>query len=464
VRRLRPPGLEPLFIATLALFGFRLGARPIGDNSMFVHMRTGMDIVRTGSIPRRDPYSFTAHGHPWVVQSWLPEWTYGWALRLNEHLLVFEQAVLMAALALLLAILARAGTPLRTALAAVIAVGAGAGYWVPRPLMFGLLLMALTVLVVERRWSRWWLVPIMWVWVSSHGSFPLAVAWLGARAVGEAADTRGWPRVSLRYAVGMAVGLLASVVNPLGPKLLTFPITVQEKSKIFKTIVEWHSPDFQSSAGAFTLVFLALAFIVLIRNGAGWIDTVPVVAFVAVGLVAQRNLPLAAVVMAPALGRALSVKEDRPAATRDPSVVNMGFAVVILLAFTVFTAGVFRNGPLSLKSYPVSAINFLEQSGLRGPTHHVAQQDVVGCFFDLRFGDKARVFVDDRYDMFPISVANDYATLLKGGPKSLEVLDRRGVDVVLWDRSLPLVTALDATGRWHEEYRKGDFVVLHKTG
>jgi len=191
-RKLRAPGLEPLFIAALALFGFRLGARPIGDNSMFVHLRTGMDSVRTGAIPRRDPYSFTAHGHPWVVQSWLPEWTYGWAHDLGGfRLVVVEQAILMAVLAVLLALLARAGTPLRTALAAGIAVAAGAAYWVPRPLMFGLICMALTVLVVERRLSRWWLIPIMWVWVSSHGSFLLAVAWLGGRGVGEAIDNKG---------------------------------------------------------------------------------------------------------------------------------------------------------------------------------------------------------------------------------------------------------------------------------
>src|SRR5256885_10675528 len=128
----------------------------------------------------------------------------------------------MAGLALLLGLLARAGTPLRTALAAGIAIGAGAAYWVPRPLMFGLICMALTVLVVERRRSPWWLVPIMWVWVSSHGSFLLAVGWLGARGVGEAVDTMGWPKVSVRYALGMAAGLVVSIANPLGPRLLTF--------------------------------------------------------------------------------------------------------------------------------------------------------------------------------------------------------------------------------------------------
>jgi hypothetical protein len=77
VRRLRAPSLESLFVAALVLLGFRLGALPIGDNSMLTHLRTGIDMARTGAIPRHDPYTFTAHGHPWVVQSWLAEWTYG---------------------------------------------------------------------------------------------------------------------------------------------------------------------------------------------------------------------------------------------------------------------------------------------------------------------------------------------------------------------------------------------------
>jgi hypothetical protein len=465
-RRLKAPGLEPLFITALTLFGFRLGARPIGDNSMFVHLRTGMDMVRTGAIPRRDPYSFTAKGHPWVVQSWLPEWTYGWAQELGGYrLVVVEQAILMAFLALLLSLLARAGTPLRTALAAGIAVGAGAAFWVPRPLMFGLICMALTVLVVERRWSRWWLIPILWVWVSSHGSFVLAVAWLGGRGLGEAIDTKGWPSESVHYAVGMVAGLIVSALNPLGPKLLTFPLAVQKKASVFKTIIEWHSPNFQSAAGEFTLVFLVVALLVLLRRGISWTDAIPIVGMLAAGLIAERNLPLAGVVMAPALGRVLSVERDRAPATekREPGMVNAAFAVVLGLAFVIFTAGIYRSAPLNLKSYPIAAINYLEKSGLRGPTHHVAQQDVVGCFFDLDFGVRARVFVDDRYDMFPLSVSDDYTSLLKGNQDSLAVLDRRQVDVVLWDKSLPLVTTLNATGKWQEVYKKGDWVVLHRT-
>ena len=50
------PKMESLFTAAVVLFGFRLGARPIGDNSMFTHLRTGIDMVANGSIPTA-PYN-----------------------------------------------------------------------------------------------------------------------------------------------------------------------------------------------------------------------------------------------------------------------------------------------------------------------------------------------------------------------------------------------------------------------
>ena len=205
LRRLRAPSLESLFIGALVLLGFRLGVLPIGDNSMFTHLRTGVDMVPGAGIPREDPYSYTARGVEWVVQSWLPEWTYGWLDKLGGfRLVVLEQAVLFAVLALLIARLARAGTPLRTALSAGLAVGIGRAFWSPaaaavRPDLYG----------PDRHasWSDgarpWLLVPVVWLWVNSHGSFPLGLVWLGARAVGEWLDWKSWPRETRPLRVGL---------------------------------------------------------------------------------------------------------------------------------------------------------------------------------------------------------------------------------------------------------------------
>ena len=90
----------------------------------------------------------------------------------------------------------------------------------------------------------------------------------------------------------------------------------------------------------------------------------------------------------------------------------------------------------------------------------------------FRVGERRRVipadplllapFIDDRVDMFPRRVSRDYLDLLRARPDALTILARYDVDVVLWDKALPLVTTLKATGKWQEAYAKGDWVVMHR--
>ncbi len=467
--RLRTPKLEGLFVATFVLFGFRLGVRPIADNSMLTHLRTGIDMARSGAIPRTDPYSFTAEGTQWVVQSWLPEWTYGWAYRLggNDYrLVVLEQALLVAGLAWLVLRLARTGSPLRTAAGGLIAVGIGAPFWSPRPLLFGLICMALTVLVVERRRTHWLLVPIVWVWVSSHGSFPLGLAWLAARAVGESLDWRAWPRDAVRYVGGFAAGLVVSIVNPLGAKLLAFPFTLGDRRDAFARIVEWMSPDFQRQRAA--LLFLTLALLLLVRARLSWRDVVPSVVFITLALLAMRNLPIVAIVLAPVLGRILRQPESKAAskparaAVPRPERVNRIFAAAIAVSFVAFGAAAWSDRSLRLDSYPQTAVSFLDDEGLLREPHRVAHLDFVGNYLQLRYGRRVKVFVDDRYDMYPARVSRDYRDLLAARPSWLEVLDRHRVDVVLWDRELPLSALLEASGGWQEVFREDDWLVFRR--
>ncbi|HEX2191963.1 MAG TPA: hypothetical protein VHH09_02115 [Acidimicrobiales bacterium] len=471
LRGLRTPRLDSLFVAALVLFGFRLGVRAIGDNSMFTHLRTGAEMVGGRGIPRTDPYSFTAAGRSWVVQSWLPEWTYGWADRLGGfRLVVLEQALLCALLALVIVRLARAGSPLRTALAGGVAIGAGAGFWSPRPLLFGLLCMALLLTVVERRRSPWLLVPLVWLWVQSHGSFPLGLAWLGARAVGEWLDWRAWPDDAMRYVGGFVAGLAVSVVNPLGARLLVFPFTLAEKRSAFSAIVEWRSPDFQTAEGRFSLVFLVVALALLLRVRLSWRDLVPVVVFFGAALVAMRNLPVAAIVLAPVLGRALRRPEGaaprrRPGAALPPPTrlrLNRALLATIVAAFLVFGASIWIGDPLRLSPYPEQAVTFMDRAGLLRSPHRVAHQDFVGNYLTLRYGRRVKVFVDDRYDMFPASVSADYRTLLGGREDSARVLSRHRIDVVVWEKDLALANILRAGAGWKQIYRDERWVVYQR--
>ena len=462
-RTLRPPTVESLAVATFAVFGFGLGSRTIGDNSMFVHLRTGIDMVAGKGIPRSDPFSFTASGHEWVVQSWFPAWTYGWVERAGGlGWVAVEQGALVALVAWQIARLARTGATARTIAAAGLAIGAAAGYWSPRPLLFGLLAFALLVGVVERRASPWWLVPIVAVWVNSHGSFPLGLLWLGAVAVGTAIDQHSSATRDLaRYVGTFALGLAVGAVNPLGPRLLTFPLAAGEKRAVFQHIREWQSPDFQRPIGMLTLVCLALALLVVARSRVAWRDAIPVVGFVALALLFARNIPVLAVVLAPVLGRALS-SEARRAGGEVPTGNNVGYGIAAVFVAAVLVIGASAaSGPgLDLSSYPVAATTWLDRHGYRADDKRIAQPDVAGCYFDLRFGRGARVFIDDRYDMFPLRVCTRHHRARTGGAegdgRSRPLADRRGPV----GAQAPLTSVLSESAAWRRAYRDGDWVVF----
>ncbi|MEO5679275.1 MAG: MYXO-CTERM sorting domain-containing protein, partial [Acidimicrobiales bacterium] len=376
--------LERLFAAAFGLVGLALGARPISDNSTFVHLRTGVDIVAGRGIPRFDPYSATAAGTRWVVQSWLPAVAYGLAQRLDDSggaLLVLNGA-LTALLALLVHRLAGAGTPLRTLAAALVAVAVSGPWWSPRPLLVGLACLALTILVVEGGRRPWLLLPVAWIWVNSHGSFPLGALWLLATAIGAAIDGRRLVTARFRAGLWFAGGLLLGCVNPLGPRLLLFPLSLGERRQVFRLITEWRPADFQSGPGITAAVGLALAVVVLSRRRVPWTAVVPAGVFVLAGLLAQRNLAPAGIVLAPALGAALTRRDDpsAPAADRpsepesSPEADAAGespapratrrdrvLGALVVVAAVALLASAMSHGSLDLRDYPVAVAREAER-------------------------------------------------------------------------------------------------------
>ena len=466
----RPTMIEVAVVGVLTLLGLRLGLRAISDNSMLLHLRTGVDIVRSGHIPRHDPYSFTAPGHAWVVQSWLAEVTYGVAHELGGfRAVVIEQGVLCAVLALVIALLARTGHSIGTVIAAGSSVLAGAILWAPRPFLFGLLGLALLIFVVERRRSPWWLLPVVWVWVNTHGSFPLGVAWLGATYFGSVFDTRRRPRWLEPYIGTFVLGLAISAINPLGPRLLAFPFVVQAHTKVFQLIIEWRSPNFQLGYAFVTLMALAVGLLVLLRKGAPWADVLPFVGFLVAGLIAVRNLPFAAVVLAPVLGHALrgtarpapqpvaaSVGTGTPRALPPPIVPALGIAAVAL------TVVALRAGPIDLSSYPTGGEAYMASHGLLTNAHRIAAADVVGNYRELVEGARQNVFIDDRYDMYPASVVNDSQTILDGQGAALAALKKWNIDVLVAKKGTGSTGLLHAVGGWRTVWSDAHWEIMLK--
>jgi hypothetical protein len=452
------PSLAALIGGVVAFIGLLIGLGPLNDNSYLTHLATGRIIWDTHHIPRTDPYSFTAFGHPWVVQSWLASVFYGaadkWWGPPGVLLLVAGVTTTIAALVWTLTRPAHSVNSRLLIVAPLLIIGADSG-WVERPLLFGLLSLCLLLLAGEGRLDPRWLLPAMWLWVNTHGSFPLGLVAIGLMAVGRRLDHES-PTTEVRALKWAVYGTLLGGINPLGPRLLVFPIELLRTQSVLSNIVEWQAPTFVHVGQRAFLILLALAIIAVVRRPS-WRACLPLVVFAAASLLGARNVVVAGIVFVPGLARGLADIGTITGKERRPIFRPMAAALALVgvLAVVITASG----SVYSFNGYPVAAVTWAQREGLLGPGARLVSQDYVGNYLESRFGTDVKVFIDDRYDMFPASVVDDYVRLNHGEPGWQEVLDRNGATAVLWAVDQPLGQLLAVSPNWRVVYSDQSFLI-----
>jgi len=439
-----------------------LASRPLNDNSFFTHLATGRLILDEGRVPTEDPYTFTALGEPWTVQSWLASVAYAGFERLAGTLgLRLLLLIVYVAAAWLLWRLTRPATSLLVRLGLVTGgMLVASGLWTERPYLVGVIGLALVWLALDDELPWWALLPAMWVWGNTHGSFVLALPLVLVVVAGGALDRgrAGWrdvPPQERRVAAAVAVGTLAVAVGPLGLRALTFPLVALERGDVFRHVTEWQSPEFRSSSELAYLVFAVLVTMALARWGRSWRLILPAAAFLGASLYAQRNIVMATVVLVavaarvvPAVGTLRS--EDRPAIGRAAAAV-VAVLLVLVVASTALT-------PTSaLDDYATRPLAWVRSTD--AAEGRMAADVLNGNLLEVLDGPTGTVFVDDRFDMLPAEVFDDYLTLLRGRPGAEQVLEQRDVTTVVWRRSDPLASQLAISGSWRIAYSDPAWVV-----
>jgi hypothetical protein len=463
-RSFRPPSTATLLGLVLALIVWLLELRPLIDNSFLIHLQTGHWILDHGSIPTGDVFSFSAPGVSWVVQSWLASVVYA---AIDQAVGPFGIQVLRAATCALITFLVfqlalrLVGDRTRATLLAFAATGMSITVWAERPLLQGVLAMVVLLWVVEvpdsfvGRHPLAVVPPLMWLWANFHGSFSLGFGYLVLHLAGRWLDgarpTEGRER-TLLAATGIA--LAACVVNPLGIKLLTFPVELLSRGDTLAHIREWRSPDFHSVMGMLFALWI-VAFVVGVARGrerCSRRDLLVSVVFLLLALWALRNLVVAPLVALPIVARACAVSERRP--ERRPFV-----NVVILALFVVLGATGFAQAAggkhFDYSGFPVEAMKTVETRGLLGK--RLLTTDAWGAYVIHKYWPQQSVFLDDRYDMYPTALSDDYFDLAEGKANWSEILDRHDIEVIVWDEEKPLAALLDLdTAHWTRIHRHAD--------
>ncbi|MCC6626118.1 MAG: hypothetical protein IT340_01825 [Chloroflexi bacterium] len=446
------------------------------DPDFWWHVRAGRDMLANGTVPRVDPYSYTMAGAPWVAHSWL------WEVTLAG---VYDTAGYGAVSALLAGLLVatfwltyrllRARGLIEWAAAIVVLAGAlmSVQTLTARPHAVTYLGIAVTAWLLEW-WRRgqerrlWWLLPLMALWVNIHGGYAIGLGLVGLTLVGELLDARlvrRRPRLATLAGV-LAGGLVTSSLNPQGPAIHLFAAGfLSRDSAMQRYIQEWASPDFHDWPGLILALSLVTLVAVGLRPGAtGWSLGLPALAGVWQALQAVRHIPLYALVTLPAAAPAMAglapALAARPRLPEETRFVAVNWVAVALLAASISVP--LLSSPLAQTKrapveewYPQTALNYLVTHRPAGPIFNF---DGWGGYLIERAPDYP-VYIDGRTDLYGRAMLEEYRQVVRLEPGWRDILDQRGIQLVLVQRDSALAGALSAVPGWRL-LAEGDVEVL----
>ena len=233
----------------------------VSTNDLWIHLKTGQLILRSGTIPHKDSYSFTAVGHDYIAHEWLAGVLfYGAYAALGVlGLILFKTLVVLVAAGCLGLVCVTH----RDRLGIVLLAFGGMAYiaaarFLVRPHIFSYMMLSAYLLLFFRYRdggrNRLWLMailPLQVLWANLHGGFIQgivllavfaageAVAWGRARILGVRREQALPSRDLLLLTALPAAATAVSLINPYGVRLLAFPFQLTGMEVFMKDIFEW---------------------------------------------------------------------------------------------------------------------------------------------------------------------------------------------------------------------------------
>jgi hypothetical protein len=196
---------------------------------------------------------------------------------------------------------------------------------------------------------------------------------------------------------------------------------------------------------------------VFVARRPSWRATLPLAAFLAASLLGARNIVVASIVFIPGLARGLAdlgeITGDNRRSTHRAAAITL--TVIALLSMIVAGTGPVYN----FNGYPVAAVTWASRNGMLGPDSRVVARDFVGNYVEARYGPDVKVFLDDRFDMFPVPVLEDHNSLIQGQPSWDTILQKYNPTAVMWAPNEALGQFLASSDRWRVVYTDQEFLI-----
>ena len=186
-----------------------------------------------------------------------------------------------------------------------------------------------------------------------------------------------------------------------------------------------------------------------------WGSVGAVVVLAVMGLGATRLLPIAAISLSAYAASGIEAVSTIAVPGRS---ARRALTVVGAVLLVVATVRAVRAPMLDLEPYPVREVDWMEERGLVAEDEvAVVAPDYVGNYLELRYGERANAWVDDRPS---VETFLDYERLQHLSDGWEAALEEARPDVVLWEREEPLSAELSDDPAWVTGLTTDRFLVL----
>jgi hypothetical protein len=443
------------------------------DPDVWWHLADARILCTTHHFIHVEPYSFTVSGQRWVNPEWLSEIPY-WLGYAAFHWSGVYLVTWLALVANLMFLYWRgywktghAGAAFWAACLGFALMTVNSG---PRTILFAYLALSAELAIleaIERGKARlaWLLPPLFCIWINLHGSWVIGIGLLvlyvvcGAFGVSKGVfeQTARSSKDQKRLVYALFASLMALLLNPYGWRLIWNPFDMMLNQKLnIANAEEWQPLHLDWFVGKAALAAILLMVLANFLRGRKW--RLYEIVFIIFAWYAAfdhvRFAFLAAVIITPFLAADMVRGFCAHANAKTIPVMNAlaGVCALWMMVHIIPSDAELQNDVARL--FPRQTIASLDPSWR---TFNSANLGGVMAF------DSKSSYIDSRLDTFEHhGVLKDYLEAMRI-QQPLEVLDRYGIDHVLFPEHTPLAYLLERMPGWRVEKREGegsDFYIL----
>jgi hypothetical protein len=475
---LLPSAAEILFIPIFLTLVLK-PAILLSDGDTGYHIRAGEFIMQTGTVPKTDIFSHWTPALSWTAHEWLSEVLMA---VVHEHagligiVVLFSLAIALTNVLLFKMLRAESHEILLPLILTVLAATTSSIHWLARPHIFSLMFTVSSYSVLNQFQyggkKQLFVLPILsLLWVNLHGGYVFGLIIiliylsgnLAALYIGDGSDAQQHIHKIKSIAKIFVASLLASLCNPQGYRILTFPFELGSDPFLMNNVREFLPPNFHEPLTFKYLLFASIALLGFSRVALNWIELGLFILTTYMALHSARYIPLYAIITAPILLRLLyRLKPDLSVNTMKwitQRSANFSLIDRSSLGCLWITGGILfvltlgnmsrLNAEFDVNRFPAKAVEFILAERIPG---NIFNNDEFGDYIIYKAWPKYKVFFDGRSDMYGAALGREYLKVAQTLPGWQNVLEKHQIDWVFFNTGSMLSSLLKTHPGWHLIY------------